>query len=153
MSEQITRYYDPIEETLEKIYKDNVFEKKDELPLDDSFGAVFLMPNGDYWQNKDGHMNSIQDYLGPNQNYQDFLCGNGIIHIHMLQNENNRLDFVILSPISQAQLRTIYRTYKDDPTLRITYDVVDLDKPFSISGEGYRELIVDLRKKNYMPKE
>jgi len=28
-----------------------------------------------------------------------------------------------------------------------------IDAPFSVSGEGYREMIEDLRKKNYLPKE
>ena len=152
MGKQTVRFFDPVEETLEKIYKDNVLEKKDELPLDDSSG-LYLMPNGDYWQNKTGHANTIEDYLTPNQNYQDFLRRNGIIHIHKDRKENNRLDFVILAPITPAQLRTIYRTDKDVPDLWITYDVVDMDKPFSVSGEGYREMLADLRKKNYLPKE
>jgi len=111
------------------------------------------MPNGDYWQNKTGHANTIEDYLAPNQNYQDFLRRNGIIHIHKDRKENNRLDFVILAPITPAQLKTIYRTDKDVPDLWITYDVVDMDKPFSVSGEGYREMIADLREKNYLPRE
>jgi len=153
MTEQITRYYDPVDKTLEKLYKENVLEKKDELPYVDSPDAMFLMPNGDYFQTKTGHMEVIQNYLPPNQNYQDFLNKNKVILIHNLRKEMNRLDFVILSSITQAQLKTIYRTYKDDPTLWITYDVVDLDKPFSVSGEGYREMITELRKKNYLPKE
>jgi len=137
-------------QTLEKIYKDNIIQKKDELPLDLKFPALFLMPNGDYWQKETGHINSIEDYLGPNQDYPDFLRKNGIIHVSNYLKENNRLHLVILSPISQAQLKTIYKTYKDIPDLWITYDVVDLDKPFSVSGEGYREMIADLRKKNYI---
>jgi len=153
MTEQTTRFFDPVEVILEKLYKDNTLEKKDELPLDDSHNAMFLMPNGDYWRSWVGHLETIQNHLGPNQSCRDFLCGSGIIHIHRDRKENNRLDFVILSPINQAQLRTIYKTYKDDPTLWITYDVVDLDKPFSVSGEGYREMITELRKKNYLPKE
>ena len=150
MTKQITRFFDPIEETLEKIYKDNDLEKKDELPLDDPFRSMFLMPNGDYRQTKNGHTATILDYLGPNQNYQNFLRKSGIIHVLWAQKENNRLDFVILSPISKAQLKTIYRTTKDIPDLWITYDVVDLDKPFSINGEGYREMLADLREKNYL---
>jgi len=152
MTEQITRY-ESIEKTLERIYKDNDLEKKDELPLDDPFRSMFLMPNGDYLLAKVGHTATLLDYLEPNQNYQDFIRKSGLIHMLWDRKDNNRLDFVILSPISKAQLKTVYRTYKDIPDLRITYDVVDLDKPFSINGEGYREMLADLREKNYLPKE
>ena len=144
---ELTRFYDPV--TLEKIYKDNILETK-ELPLDSLLQNMYLMPNGDYWQKLNAHINSIQDYLEPNQNYQDFLCKNKIIHIHRNRLENNRIDFLILAPITAAQLRTIYRTQKDIPDLWITYDIVDLNKPFSYSGEGYRNMLRDLRKANYL---
>ena len=70
-----------------------------------------------------------------------------------IRKPNNRLDYIFLAPLTPAQLRTVYKTYKDIPDLWITYDVVDVDKPFSVSGEGHREMIADLRKKNYMPNE
>jgi len=87
------------------------------------------------------------------EQYESFFRDLNIIKIVYEPKPNNRLDYIFLTPPTPTQLRTIYRTYKDVPDLRITYDVVDLDKPFSVSGEGYREMLEDLRKKNYLPKE
>ena len=165
MTEQITRYYDPIEETLEKLYKENLLKKpRDEIPFVNS--TFFLAPNGDYLWLGDAHNTTIQNCVSkqsrlPNgsmrplehRQYMSFYTELNIIKINYAPKPNNRLDYIFLTPPTPAQLKTIYRTYKDDPTLWITYDVVDLNKPFSVSGEGYREMLADLREKNYLPKE
>ena len=166
MTEQITRYYDPIEETLEKIYKENRLKNPSEIPILNTQHSFFLAPNGDYLWFGEDHLlmiqtlASIQPHL-PNgsmkpiesKQIQSFFIDLKIVKLHYELKPNNRLDFIFQTPLTPAQLKTIYKTYKDTPDLWITYDVVDLDKPFSVSGEGYREMIADLRKKNYLPRE
>ena len=166
MGVQTVRYFDPVEETLEKLYRVNLIKKPNELPLDINH-VFFLMPNGDYlWAGDDTHTDTMQK-VAPDQprlpngsmrpvnhrQYLAFYTDLNIIKITYQPNPNNKLDYVILAPITPAQLRTIYRTDKDVPDLWITYDIVDLNKPFSVSGEGYREMLADLREKNYLPRE
>lgn len=166
MTEQITRYFDPVDKTLERLYKENILKKpRDELPLISS--TVLLAPNGDYlWCGDTSHNETLmrlttKQLLLPNGNvrpmsseqYQSFYRDLQIIKVKYMPKPNNRLDYICSSPITQEQLKTIFKTQKDDPTLWITYDVVDVDKPFSYSGEGYRKMLEDLRKADYLPKE
>ena len=165
MGKQTIRFFDPVEETLEKLYKNNLLKKPSELPLDIR-RVFFLMPNGDFLSMNENHDATIERYttkreytpngdVKPMEHFQhtSFFTELNVIHVNYSPKENNRLDLVFLSSPTPAQLRTIYRTYKDVPDLWITYDVVDLNKPFSVSGEGYRDMITDLREKNYLPKE
>ena len=163
MGKQTVRYFDPVEETLEKIYKDNVLDKKDVLPLEVA-GGFFLMPNGDYLRTHTNHTKTLYHYckreiardgsLEPltAQTIESFYTSTGIIHIHYRPRQKNRLDLVIFAPITQTQLRRIYETIKDDLTLWLTYQIGHDFSPL-VSGEGYREMLADLRKKNYLPKE
>ena len=165
MSKQTVRFYDPVEETLAKLYKENLLEKPNELPLD-ARQTLLLAPNGNYLRLDNSHAETMRRFMTkrlllPNgvlrplgQEHQDsFYKDLNIIRVGYEPDTYNRLDFVFTKPLTPEQLRTIYKTYKDIPDLWITYDVVDRDKPFSVSGEGYREMIADLRKKNYMPNE
>ena len=165
MTEQITRFYDPVDKTLEKLYKENLLRKpRDEIPFVNS--TFFLAPNGDYLWMGDAHTTTIQNFASeqsrlPNGSIRpleqgqnmSFYTDLNIIKVTYEPKPNNRLDYIFFTPPTPAQLRTIYKTYKDIPDLWITYDVVDMDKPFSYSGEGYRNMLADLRKADYLPKE
>jgi len=173
MSKQTTEFFGSVEKTLAKLYKDNRLDDPSELPLIGEYvyylrpnGSFFLAPNGDFlWYGKFHHITvqecCIENPCYPNgvlkpltEDHKDsFFRDLNIIMISYEEKPYNRLDFLFLSPVTPAQLKSIYRTYKSDPTLWITYDIVNPDDPPSASGEGHREMIEDLRKKSYLPNE
>ncbi len=165
------RLFDPVDEHLERLYKTNCLKNPTEFPLDVPGQPFFLAPNGDYlWYNDEVHDITVDRILtklpiSPNRSLRpscaekiiSFCRELNIIKVSNNLKSDNRIDYVFFTPINQAQLRAIYRTYKDIPDLWITYDIIDHDKPressgayFETSGEGYRELLTDLRKMDYL---
>jgi len=168
MKQKLEGFFEPIEKTLEMLYETNHLENPSEFPFVVT-SKLFLAPNGDYLcYDKDQHGISIEQFaekllIPPNgmpdesEIHIKFFKDLHIIKVTNNLKSNNRLDYIILSPITEAQLRTIYRTYKDIPDLCITYDIIDNDKPcqssgrfFETCGNGYRELLADLRKMDYL---
>lgn len=94
------------------------------------------------------------------------ICSSFYKELNMIKVTNhisytNTLDYTFVQPATEAQLRTIYRTYKDIPDVRLTYDIVDYGKPhqnpryphaYSTNSycRGYREMLTDLRECNYL---
>jgi len=162
--ELTARFFDPVDKTLERIQKANILKNPSELPLDLNGNVFFLMPNGNYfWGGDTNHMVTMQRFATdqprlPNGSmrpvehgqYIGFYTDLHIIKVMYQPKPNNRIDYICLAPITTAQMRTIYRTQKDVPDLWVTYDIVDNEKPSSLSGEGYRDMLRDLRKTNYL---
>ena len=165
------RLFDPIDENLERLSKASVLKNPSELPFDKRTPGSFLLPNGDYvWSNTGPHSDVIIQFIQklpipPKKSLRPSgaeVCSSFYKELNVIKVTNdikpcNKIDYMFTQPVTEAQLRTIYRTYKDIPDLRITYDIVDYDKLsessgvcFETSGQGYRELLTDLRKMDYL---
>lgn len=147
------------EEILAQFEKLNNLENTSYLPLLE-IGGIFLMPDGKFCRHSNSHENMFEKITRKKEYYpngdfrvvtpqqiMEIFTITGIIRINRENHpdSHNRLDISIFTKVTPQQIKTIYQTVKDDPTIWLTWQIGDNNHQL-VSGEGYRELLADLRK-------